>query len=58
MSGFDSTAIERAFVHRPIFKAYAKSLRWAYGGPPEFVRLANERALAVPDRVEAAATIG
>lgn len=46
MSGFDSSSLARRFVHRPIFEAYARSLRWAYGGPPEYARLATERALA------------
>jgi uncharacterized protein (DUF2236 family) len=54
MSGFGSTSLERRLLHRPLFRAYATALRWAYGGPPEFVRLATERALATPSLVESA----
>jgi uncharacterized protein (DUF2236 family) len=46
MSGFDSTKLERNLVHRPVFELYARTLRWAYGGPPDYARLSNERVSA------------
>lgn len=54
MAGFASTSVERKLVHRPLFELYARTLRWAYDGPPAYVRLANERALAVPAPASAA----
>jgi uncharacterized protein (DUF2236 family) len=43
LSGFDSSGFERRFVHAPMLHAYARTLRWAYGGLPPFARLAHER---------------
>jgi uncharacterized protein (DUF2236 family) len=48
MSGFESTAFERRFVHAPMLHTYARVLRWAYGNDPPFARLARERAEARP----------
>lgn len=45
MSGFGSSTFARRFLHRPIFEIYARTLRWAYGGPPDYARLAYERAV-------------
>jgi uncharacterized protein (DUF2236 family) len=56
LSGFDSTAFERRFVHAPMLQAYARSLRWAYGERPPYARLAFERAEGADDLpMEAAA---
>jgi uncharacterized protein (DUF2236 family) len=49
LSGFESTVLERRFVHRPILEAYARTLRWAYGGLPPFAALAHERVGLVTD---------
>jgi uncharacterized protein (DUF2236 family) len=46
LSGFDSPALERRLLHAPLLRAYARSLRWAYGGPPPFAALAHERVAA------------
>src|SRR4051812_1279883 len=43
LSGFESTAGERRALHKPILHAYARTLRWAYGGLPPFAALARER---------------
>ena len=48
LSGFDSTAIARRLVHRPLLQAYARTLRWAYGGLPPFAAMAHERVAATP----------
>lgn len=48
LSGFDSTAFERRFVHAPMLHVYARVLRWAYGGLPPFASLAHERIDAAP----------
>lgn len=58
MAGFPSSSRQRRIVHRPLFQTYARLLRWAYGGPPEFARLASERALASPASVESATVAG
>lgn len=46
MSGFDSASLTRRLVHRPLFETYARALRWAYGGAPDYARLAAERVAA------------
>ena len=46
LSGFDSSTFERRALHAPLLHAYARTLRWAYGGPPPFAALAFERVAA------------
>jgi uncharacterized protein (DUF2236 family) len=43
LSGFESTTLERRALHAPMLHAYARALRWAYGGPPSYAALAHER---------------
>jgi uncharacterized protein (DUF2236 family) len=43
LSGFRSTARERRALHKPMLHAYARTLRWAYGGRPPYAALAHRR---------------
>jgi uncharacterized protein (DUF2236 family) len=52
MSGFDTPAVARRFVHAPTLHSYARALRWSFG-TPAYKRLAEERAGTAEERAAA-----